>query len=197
MHIGTPKSSPALGFLTAVADESSGVMGGYLVLDHLGRPLEFHCTAPVKPNRAQEILYGPTIDDFLYGEQIGQTLVSQAKTQVTTLYTDLAQIVTLRHHVSQTVALVTAEEPANASTDTGIDEVSGRSDKTFRLDGAHHGPSGMIAMRHGTTRVEILPDYEGDRLRITRSLEQIGPQFDLQEPFSRIREAIAEAQHGA
>ena len=50
------KSKPALGFLTVVEHPQYGLFGGYLVLNLAGRPLEFHCTAPIKPNRAQEIL---------------------------------------------------------------------------------------------------------------------------------------------
>ena len=56
------KSLPAIGFLTVTRDLEQGLFGGYLLLNALGRPLEFHCTAPVRPNRAQEILYGPTLD---------------------------------------------------------------------------------------------------------------------------------------
>jgi len=59
------KSKPALGFLTVVDHPQYGLFGGYLVLTAAGRPLEFHCTAPIKPNRAQEILYGPTLHAFL------------------------------------------------------------------------------------------------------------------------------------
>src|SRR4051812_23172961 len=58
-------SPAALGFLTVVEDEQQGLVGGYLLLNPLGRPVEFHCTAPVKPNRAQQILYGPTLRPYL------------------------------------------------------------------------------------------------------------------------------------
>ena len=72
---GGPKSLLAIGFLTVTRDVEQGLFGGYLVLNFLGRPLEFHCTAPVRPNRAQEILYGPTLDPYLVGERIGQALL--------------------------------------------------------------------------------------------------------------------------
>ncbi|MGW8256618.1 MAG: hypothetical protein ACWGMZ_03940, partial [Thermoguttaceae bacterium] len=62
------KTKTALGFLTIIQHEQHGLFGGYLLLNTSGRPLEFHCTAPIKPNRAQEILYGPTLESFLYGE---------------------------------------------------------------------------------------------------------------------------------
>ena len=72
-------SKPNLGFLTVLEHPQHGLFGGYLVLNAAARPLEFHCTAPIKPNRAQEILYGPTLQSFLYGEQIGRTLLEKAK----------------------------------------------------------------------------------------------------------------------
>ena len=77
MAKGEAKTPAALGFLTVLDHPQHGLMGGYLVLNAAGRPLEFHCTAPVKPNRAQQILYGPTLEPFLYGEQIGQALIGE------------------------------------------------------------------------------------------------------------------------
>ena len=65
------------------------LVGGYLVLNATGRPLEFHCTAPVKANRAQQILFGPTLESFLYGEQIGQTLVAKSGLAPLAIYTDV------------------------------------------------------------------------------------------------------------
>ena len=79
MTASRSKSLPDIGFMTVVESAEHGFFGGYLVLNHTGRPLEFHCTAPVRPNRAQEILYGPTLKPYLYGEQIGKTLWSQTK----------------------------------------------------------------------------------------------------------------------
>ncbi|MEQ8839035.1 MAG: hypothetical protein RID07_19675, partial [Lacipirellulaceae bacterium] len=62
------KPLPAIGFLTAVESPQHGLFGGYLVLSLQGRPLEFRCTTPVKPTRAQEILYGKTLRPYLLCE---------------------------------------------------------------------------------------------------------------------------------
>ena len=78
-----------------------------------GRPLEFHCTAPIKPNRAQEILYGPTLESFLYGEQIGRTLLEQAKTEPLVVCTDCPPALAVRELVSVPVALVLPPESAD------------------------------------------------------------------------------------
>src|SRR5260370_25353947 len=67
-----------LGFLTAIELPDRGFVGGLLVTNHCGRPLEFQCTVPVKANPTQEILYGPTLVPFILGELIGGTLVEKA-----------------------------------------------------------------------------------------------------------------------
>ena len=77
-----------LGFLTALGDLRHGVIGGFLVLNMAGRPAEFHCTSPVRPNRAQEILYGETLKSFVYGEQIAPALVGRAKLELVAVLTN-------------------------------------------------------------------------------------------------------------
>src|SRR5262249_7230983 len=53
-------SPPNVGFLT-VLQEPSGYLGGYLVTNLWGRPLEFRLTSAVQPNKVQQILYGDTL----------------------------------------------------------------------------------------------------------------------------------------
>ena len=56
----TPAPALNLGFLT-VLNEPSGYLGGYLVTNVWGRPLEFRLSTAVQPNRVQQILYGSTL----------------------------------------------------------------------------------------------------------------------------------------
>ena len=75
----TKQKTISLGFLTVRKHPSRGYFGGFLVLNVLARPLEFHCTLPVQPTRAQQILYGATLDEFISGEQIARALILKAK----------------------------------------------------------------------------------------------------------------------
>src|SRR4029077_7204644 len=77
-----------LGFLTAIEVPDKGFIGGLLVTNHCGRPLEFQCTVPVKANATQEILYGPTLAPFILGELIGGTLVEKAGVRPLWILTD-------------------------------------------------------------------------------------------------------------
>ncbi len=98
--------SENLGYVTVVDQPKLGLIGGYLVLNPAGRPLEFHCTTPLKPSRAQEILYGPVLEPFLYGEQIAQTLIARSKMPVRFVLTDKAAALAVQHFVDIPVLYV-------------------------------------------------------------------------------------------
>jgi len=178
-------TTTALGFLTVLDHPQHGLFGGYLILNTAGRPLEFHCTAPIKPNRAQQILYGPTLEAFLYGEQIGQTLLAQAKNPPLLVCTDRRPALVVREHVPVPVALVL---PAESEPPPDQDE------KLLRLDAAHNGGPKLVIFQLGRNRLAVGERSEGDRGLITERLAELAESFDLAEPFGRIREAIEEAQ---
>jgi hypothetical protein len=182
------KPKPALGFLTVVEHPQFGLFGGYLVLNTAGRPLEFHCTAPIKPNRAQQILYGPTLESFLYGEQIGQTLVNQASVPPMLICTDREPALAAREHVSMPVVLVLPPE------DAPVAEQSDESGRILRLDAAHRDGPKLATFRLGRNRLALPQRADDDRRLIAERLADLADSFDLAEPFQRIRDAIEEAQ---
>ncbi len=160
-----------LGFLTAVDSPEQGYVGGLLVTNQLGRPLEFQCTTPVKPNRTQEILYGPTLESFILAELIGKTLVEKAGVKPHLILTDRAPILELREQVQLPVLLVESKSENAAGSET---VVLGR--QTLRFHAAHTDDRQVIESRAGR-----IPD-----------------DADLGEPFDRVREALREAtQAGA
>ena len=153
------------GFLTAVESGSHGVFGGYLLVDALGRPVEFHCTAPVKVSRAQQILYGPTLTGHLHGRQIGGALLEEAGATPVVVLTDSEAMLHVRPHTSLPVVLVRR---------CG-DEASG--------DGG-----GALVVGHA------LVTPPADAGGVVSHLEALAAAVDLCEPFERIRAAIDEAQ---
>ena len=165
-------SAPAIGFLTLGEHSELGLFGGYLVLNVAGRPLEFHCTAPVKANRAQEILYGNTLKPYLYGEQIGQTLIRKAKATTAVVLTDVEHALSARPFIDAPMAIVAAE----------ADSLVRPALMPFKL-GPHH--------------LAVDVNHAGDRAAIVDRLASQLDQLDLLEPFARIREALDEAQKSA
>lgn len=181
------KSKSVLGFLTVIEDEEVGLIGGYLVLNTAGRPEEFHCTAPIRPNRAQQILYGPTLQPYLFGEQIGRTLLSKSKSQPLVVCTDREPVLAVRDCIDLPVALVLAGE--NAATASRSESAG----VARRLDPAH-GEQALEAFHLGRNQLAV-PKSQ-DREVIRQRLAELGDGFDLAEPFGRIREAIEEARRG-
>ncbi len=157
---------PTFGFLTVVESAAHGVFGGYLLVDVLGRPVEFHCTTPVKVSRAQQILYGPTLHGHLHGRQIGATLLAEAKAAPDVVLTDTESMLQVRPHTGLPVALVRRAEAAD-------------------------GGAGFTI---GTARVRPHETDAPRETAVRERLVELGATVDLCEPFERIRAAIDEAQ---
>ncbi len=188
MTDGDPTSQAALGFLTVLEHDQQGLVGGYLILNRAGRPLEFHCTAPVKPSRSQQILFGPTLGPYLYGEQIGQTLVAKGSLEPLAICTDVEQVLSLRDFVAAPLALVLADELTAAAPAA---PTSG-----WRVDQPQRAAPHLHAFELCGSRLAVSAERQHDRSMLVERLEGLAG-FDLSEPFARIREAIEETHKGA
>ena len=167
----TTNAGGGIGFLTVVFDEGQGWIGGYLVVNASARPLEFHCTAPVKPNRAQEILYGPTLGCYLMGEQIAAALVNKSSSPPLAVITDVEPVLAVRSQIDMPVVLLLN----HASIETSA-------------------ASSLLQFDLAGRRVAVSDEYAADRDRLLVGFPTLAQNFDLAEPLDRIREAITETQ---
>lgn len=189
-------SSASIGFLTVCEHEGQGLFGGYLLLNLAGRPLEFYCTAPVRPNRAQEILYGPTLKPYLYGDQIGQTLLEKAKTKPLLVFTDVEPALAVRQYVPSPVVLVLSDEQAaQVARDRKLDGAAPRAadDATVAFVRAHRVHLFSVGEQH----FAVPQMHCGDAEQVLAEWQPYAAEFDVREPFQRIRDAIDEARRSA
>ncbi|MEX0704937.1 MAG: hypothetical protein WD069_22750 [Planctomycetales bacterium] len=154
-----------LGFLTAVRIGEGAYVGGLLVTNRLGRPLEFQCTTPVRPNRTQEILYGPTLVPFILAELIGRTLVERIGVKPELLLVDRPELLELRAHVAIPVGCLPPED-------------------------APRDDAGLPSL--GRQKVRLHGDHPGDLAALKIAAEAVPVDADLLEPFERVREALNE-----
>lgn len=160
-----------LGFLTAVEIPEQGYVGGLLVTNRHGRPLEFQCTAPLKPNRAQEILYGATLEPYVLGEVIARTLVEKVGVKPQLILTERPEILELRPHITTPIGFL---DETNSSAEP---------EQTLEL---------------GRQRIRIHEGHLQDRGAWEEHSEIVPKDADLREPFIRVREALMEtAKTGA
>ena len=92
-----------VGFLT-VLHEASGYLGGYLVTNTWGRPLEFRLSSAVQPNRVQQILYANTLEPYICADLIGKTLFDKAGVPAQLIVTDREVVLDLRLKLDAPVA---------------------------------------------------------------------------------------------
>ena len=163
----TPKPG-TLGFLTVLHDPG-GVLGGYLVTNAWGRPLEFRLTTAVQPTKVQQVLYGPTLTEYLCSDLIGKALVEKTSTLPGLILTDSVPALGLRAHIDVPVIALAAETVLTPD---------------------------LLAVPYARSAVTLVipARFAADRPTIEARLAQIDPAVDLSEPFTRVREAVAEAR---
>jgi hypothetical protein len=192
----SPKQETTFGYLSAVHSDDYGYFGGYLVVSALGRPLEFHCTAPVLPSRAQQILYGSTLGSFLLGEQIGCRLLTAAKLVPQLILTDEPDFGQVQRRAFAPLVLMAATEADReaatiATVEYGVPVTASNRAVWDSTAVRRAWCSPFAACNH----VLRLPrSMESQRETVTELLALLAEGVELMEPFGRIREAICEAQ---
>ncbi len=105
----------AIGFFTTDTTENVGITGGYLILNLSGRPLEFHCTLPVRPSRAHEILYGTTLRHHVIGERIAPALLERTRLRPLLICIDCVEAAAIQSQLSVPLVMLETEGTADSS----------------------------------------------------------------------------------
>jgi hypothetical protein len=160
----TPMPCTNVGFLS-VQQEPSGFVGGYLVTNLWGRPLEFRLSSAVQPNKVQTILYGDTLQGFLCSEVIAKTLIDKTITPI---------------------ALLLIDNPLSFDVRIRIDVPVGL---WHRIVDPDSPVPGVLVQ----SRLYCHSEFSGDVEVLQTSIAKTG-LTDFSEPFTRIREAMIEAR---
>ena len=163
-----------IGFMAAVEVDGRGYVGGLLITNQIGRPLEFQCTTPVKPDRTQEILYGKTLRPWLLGELIGKTLLDRVSIKPEIVVVGDQDLLEVRNHTDIPVALAESSLSKKST-------VSGTSTSGFDSTGELGG------------RLLRFHDQHQEDIRFISKKSHLVPgQADLEEPLERVRDALNE-----
>lgn len=161
-----------LGFLR-VTETEHGFVGGLLVTNHLGRPLEFQCTTPVRPNRTQAILYGPTLTPFVSVELIGRTLCERVSIKPDLFIIGDASLLDLRRLTHQPLACLAQSSAENEVLPD------------------------HLRVQLGRQTLHLHPEYPEDADRMNAVRQLIPADADLIEPLDRVQEALQETLRSA
>ena len=156
-----------LGFMETIEVDGRGHIGGLLVTNQNGKPLEFQCTTPVRPNRTQEILFGDTLRPWLLAELIGGTLMERVGIKPGLVITSDPHLLELRNHTTVPVALAEIRSTGGRTADCPTLKLG---NSQLRFHSAHAGDVGELSSRR-----HLIPE-----------------SANLEEPLERVREALAE-----
>ncbi|MEM7811290.1 MAG: hypothetical protein AAF532_07430 [Planctomycetota bacterium] len=153
----------AIGFLTTIDLPGGGHVGGLLVTNRFGRPLEFQCTTPVKPDKTQQILFGATLRPYVLGEVIGKTLLDKATVKPDVVLTDDDAVLDVRDHAKAPTGRVLNDGDGPARV--------GR--QTVRVHAAHAGDEASIASRTRSVpeSADMLEPFERVREALRETVE--------------------------
>lgn len=168
---------PTFGFLSVLEHPTAGALGGLLLVNRRGRPVEFHCTAPVVTSRAEEILYGATLRPHLYCDRIGGVLLKKATVQPAIVLINQLDCWPLAEWTPAPVVLV---DPSS------VDPIC--------MDPRSNASDPPLVSQQPALETACLDQVDlAQRPAVTEQLQQLTTQVDLAEPFERIAEAIREA----
>ena len=98
-------------------EQGKAIRGGALVSDDRTRPVEFRCTSPIRPTDYQRVLYGDTLDEYIFVDLIGVPLVNKALESVSLVVVEDEQFLGVRPHIDIPVVNLTPG-PGEEGTET-------------------------------------------------------------------------------
>jgi hypothetical protein len=161
-------------------------IGGVLVTDVFGLPLEFRHTDPVTPSRLQRVLYGGALEGYIASEVlVGALLSSVAARPEIYIAGDSTYVDGAGEFGSPSIWI--AESRAAQDKETGHRHDIGAGEFILQL-----GPgSGAVRVKVGAPRNAATADYVKTTSDIAaKLLLQASQSMEVLEPLSRVEDAI-------
>ncbi len=155
--------------------EKEMYLGGLMVVDHRGIPVEFKYTDTIKPSKLQKVLYGGVLEKYLKEEVIIGNLIEKLEIRPEVYVVDKLENMVLNKFVKEQVMLL--KETPNKSLDNPGDY------QFFKDDEAVY----QVDESNQPIRIQF---KEGKGEELFNMLNSFGLEGNLIEPFKRVEEAL-------
>jgi len=173
-------SEKPFGFLALIKDENrNSYLGALLVVDLMGRPVEFRVTFPIKPTAIQRPLYGDALEPYIGVELCGKQLINSVDHDMELIFVNQEYLLDIRKdydipaifikHAGDVIEVSTIDDKKPFGQKKQLSSESGR----FQPVVIYSSP--------------IAPDDLEDA---TEVVNQFFEDTDLIEPFDRIYNAL-------
>ena len=160
-----------LGFL-AISEADGSYAGGLLVTNDYGQPLEFRCTTQVTPTRAQQILYGGTLERFVKVDLIGEKLMGAVENTPSVVLVEEESCLELRAFSTTAIAHLREADQSSLSDEAVV--LPGYPDSSQQIE------------------VQGPPEHQQELDIVQDLLATPATKMSLLEPFQRVRDALEE-----
>lgn len=175
MSSRSPEHRP--GFLVVQSDDAGTYVGGLMVTDTSGLPVDFRFTDPVTPTRLQRALYGGVLDRYLRAEVVLRTLIDALDQPPSVLVVDDVSL------LDEPIDLCPMAHVAPSQADplAGPGARSGQGPHTFLLQASDVGHPLRVTLPAGVEDAGLVGD----------TLVALAERMDVLEPIERVRDALA------
>ncbi len=168
----------SIAYVLSLAVAENVFMGGAMVTDGYGLPLEFRYTEPVRATKLQRVLYGDVLEKYLHGEVIAASLIGRLEQRPDLVLVADPNLLVVMQNAGKKAALITQTHVSPLQELGAQQEVH---DNEFLLQ----------LMDNGSPVRVRLPEGEGTpRAEIVQLLCAIGRTMDVMEPLTRVETAI-------
>ena len=168
----------SIGYVLSLAVADSVFMGGAMVTDAYGLPLEFRYTEPVRATKLQRILYGDVLEKYIHSDVIAANLVGRLEQKPDLmLVADPALLPALEAGGRKGAVLSPGRVPPLKEYGAQQDAAEG----DFFLQLTDNG---------GPVRVRLTSADPAKKAEVARILTESGRTMDTLEPLARVEAAV-------
>lgn len=163
------------GYLVVRVEPDGTYLGGLMVTDQHGLPLDFRYTDPITPTRLQRVLYGGVLDRYLRSEVVLRTLLAALGERPTVLLVDDERLLDEEAGGCPVALVAPSRAAALGPPGTARDEAPG---------------AYLLQVSEGANPVRVAISDPAVAARVSEALVRLGAGMDLLEPAERVRGAL-------
>lgn len=189
-----------IGYLFVASPIANAYIGGLMIVDGRGLPIEFRYTEPIQPTKIQQVLYGSVLSRYIKTEVILETLLKSLDTKPQLL------IVNDESFLTKELPTMDADMVRLTETKSGPLKIPGNIEKIsaqeFLLQLTAETSPIRVQLPSSMDGKEViggpksLPDKSKDggsdfaKLPVYGLLLEIGKMMDILEPLKRVEKAL-------
>lgn len=167
---------PRPGYLVVQADEGGTYVGGLMVTDGNGLPVDFRFTDPITPTRLQRALYGGALDRYLRADVVAATLLRSVEQRPTMVLVEEEDLLSLPEAGCPVALVDVSRSPGMGAPGSTRTEAPDR----LLVQACEDGPP-----------VRVVVSDPGSAGAVAASLTALGRRMDPMEPAQRVHAALA------